>query len=102
MLAVLDVVLERVDGDDDPIEVVERVHARRDLGLHPLDAHRVQAHERDREAAPKLLLELRQDRLHCDDKDASATPSSDEFGEQHANLDRLPESHAVGHQEPGP
>jgi hypothetical protein len=44
--------LERVDRDDDPLVGGERVAARRDLPLDPLDADRVQPDQRDREPGP--------------------------------------------------
>ena len=55
------VVLERVDADDGPVEVVERVLVRRDLGPHPLEALGVEADQRDGEPGPEFLLELGQD-----------------------------------------
>ena len=60
VVAVTAGVLQRVDRDDRPLEVGERVAAGRDLLLDPLDADRVQPHERDREAGPQLVLELLQ------------------------------------------
>ena len=72
---VLSVALEGVDGDDHPVEEIERVHVRRDLRLHALDPDRVEADKRNREAGPELLLELAQDRLQGDYEDA-VTPTA--------------------------
>jgi len=58
--AILAVVLERIDGDDRLVESVERVLVAWDLFSDPLNPHRIQPHQRDREARPVLLLELHQ------------------------------------------
>ena len=86
VLAVPALVLERVDGDDDPLVVGERVAASRDLPLDPVDADRVQADERDREPGPQLELELLEDLLRGDDEDPVAAAAADQLGQDEADL----------------
>ena len=95
-------VLQRVDGDDDPLVVRERVAASRDLPLDSLDADRVQADERDREPRPQFQLELLKDLLRGDDEDAVAASPSDELGEDEADLQGLAESHDVREEDARP
>ena len=54
------VALQRVDRDDHPLVVGERVAGGRQLLPDPLDAGRVQPHERQREPRPHLVLHLLQ------------------------------------------
>ena len=61
--AVLGVLLEGVDRDDRLVVVVEGIVAGRDTAAHPLDADRVEPRQRDGEAVPELLLELREHAL---------------------------------------
>ena len=63
---------------------------------------RVEAHERDGEARPELVLELLEDRPGGDDEDPLAAPAADELGEDHADLERLAEADAVGDEQPRP
>ena len=99
MVAVLAVVLERVDGDDDPLVVGERVAARRDLPLDALDADRVQPDQRDREPGPQLVLELLQHLLRGDDQDALAPAAADQLGQDEADLQGLAEADDVGDED---
>ncbi|GAA4946765.1 hypothetical protein GCM10023238_11370 [Streptomyces heliomycini] len=92
-------VLEGVDGDDDPLEGGERVAAGRDLPLDPLDAHRVQPHQRDREPRPQLVLELLQHMLRRDHQDALAPAAADQLGQGQADLQGLAETHHVRDQQ---
>ena len=101
VLLVLLLLLQGVDGDNDLVEVVEGVLVRRDLRLDPLDAHRVEADQRDGEAGPELGLELGEDALEGDDQDALAAAAPDELREQDADLDGLAEADAVRHQDAG-
>ena len=87
------------DKTDDPVEVVEGVHVGRDARLDALDADRVEPHERDGEAGPKLFLELGQDGLEGDDEDAGAAASADQLGEEDADLDGLAEADAAGRED---
>ena len=93
------VVLERVDRDDDPLVVGERVAAGRDLPLDPLDADRVQPDQRDREPGPQLLLELLEDLLRGDDQDPVAAAAADQLGEDQPDLQRLAQPDHVGEQD---
>ena len=102
VLAVAALVLERVDGDDDPLVVGERVAAGRDLPLDPLDAERVQPDERDREPGPQLQLELLEDLLRGDDEDAVAAAAADQLGEDEADLQGLAEADDVGEEDARP
>ena len=88
--------LERVEGDNDAWEVRKRVAGSRQLLTDLLDAHRVQAHERDGKPRPHLLLHLFHDVLRRDDKNALAAPAPDELGEDHTHLERLTQTDRVG------
>lgn len=57
VIAILQVALERVDGDDAAVEVVERVVIGRDAVAHPRQANGIEPHQRDGKAAPPLFLE---------------------------------------------
>ena len=96
------VALERVDRDDDPLVEGERVAARRDLPLDPLDADRVQPDQRDREPGPQLLLELLEDLLRGHYQDPVAPAAADQLGEDQPDLQRLAQSHHVREQDAGP
>ena len=98
--AVFFVPLQRVDGDDDPVEVVERVHVGRDPRLHPLDAYRVKPDQRDGEPPPQLLLKLGENGLEGDHENPVTAPPLDKLREEDAHLDRLAEANAVRHEDP--
>ena len=100
VVAVLAGVLQRVDRDDDPLVVGERVAAGRDLPLDPLDADRVQPDQRDREPGPQLVLELLQDLLRGDHQDAVAAAAADQLGEDQPDLQGLAQADHVGEQDP--
>ena len=93
--------LESVDGDDDALEVGERVPAGRNLLLDTLDARGVQAYQREGEAGPQLSLELLQHMGGRDDEDALAAPPPDQLRERDADLQRLSQPDHVGDQQPG-
>ena len=67
---------------------------------HSVDARRVEAHQRNREPGPQLLLELRHHALDGDREDALAAAALDELAQQHAGFDRLAETCGVRHQDP--
>ncbi len=94
------VLLQRVDRDDRLVVVVERVVVRRDLLAHTLEPDRVEADQRNGEARPQLLLELREHALHRRHEDASPAAAADELREQDARLERLAEPDRVGDQDP--
>ena len=96
------VALERVDRDDDPLVEGERVPARRDLPLDPLDADRVQPDQRDREPGPQLLLELLEHLLRGHHQDPVAPAAPDQLGEDQPDLQRLAQPHHVREQHAGP
>ena len=96
------VALERVDRDDDPLVEGERVPARRDLPLDPLDADRVQPDQRDREPGPQLLLELLEHLLRGHHQDPVAPAAPDQLGEDQPDLQRLAQPHHVREQDAGP
>ena len=91
--------LERVDRNDDLVEVVKGIHVGRDPRLHALDAHRVEPHQGDREPRPEFLLELAEYRLEGHHKDAVGPAALDELGEEHADLDGLAETDAIRHED---
>ena len=86
----------------DPLEVGERVAAGGDLLLDPLDAGRVEPHQRDREPGPQLPLELLQHLLRRDDQDPVAPAPADQLGEDQPDLQGLAEADHVGEQDPRP
>ena len=94
------VALERVDRDDRPLEVGERVAVGRQLLPDPLDADRVEANERQGEAGPELELHLLQDVPRGDDQDPLAPAAAYELGQDHPDLDGLAEADRVGEQDP--
>ena len=65
---------------------------------HAREAHRVEPHQRNREAAPQLLLELREHALQRDDEDALAAAPLDQLGGEDAGFERLAEARRVGDQ----
>ena len=89
------VLLERVDGDDGAVEVMEGVVVGRDVLADPLQALGVQPHERDGEAAPHLLLELGEHALDGGDEDALAPAPADELGHEGAGAHGLAEADGV-------
>ena len=97
--AVLRVLLERIDGDDRLVVVVEGVVVGRDAAAHPLDADGIQAGQGDGEPVPELLLELRQHALYRQHEDAPAAPPGNEFAHQDAGFQGLAEAHGVGDQD---
>jgi len=97
--AILLVLLERVDRDDHAVEVEKRVVVGRDLALHALQAHRVEAHQRDGEARPELLLKLLEHALQRHHQDAAPAPAPDQLREEDSDFDGLAEAHGVGDEE---
>ena len=99
VVAVLQIALERVDGDDAAVEVVERVVVGRNAVAHPREPHRIQSHQRDGKAAPPLLLELGEHRLLGDHQDALAAAALNQLGGQDAGFQRFAQAHRVGNQD---
>ena len=97
--AVLRSLLQRVDGDDRLVVVVERVVVGRDAPPHPLDSDRVEPGQGNREPVPELFLELGEHALDGQHQDAPAAPPRDQFADQDAGLQRLAEAHRVGDQD---
>ena len=95
-------VLERVDRDDDPLVVGERVAGGGDLLADPLDALGVEPDQGNREARPQLVLELLEDVPGSDHQDAVAAPAPHQLGEHHADLERLAQADRVGDEQPWP
>ena len=96
---VLGVLLERVDGDDRLVVVVERVVVGGNPPPDALDADRVQPRERDREAVPELLLELGQHALERQHQNPAAPSARNQFADQDAGLERLPQPDGVCDQD---
>ena len=92
-------VLEGVDGDDDPVEVSERIAAGRDALAHPGDAVRVETDKRKRAPAPQLVLHLVQDVSRNDSQDSVRSTTSLKLRQQHPDLDRLAEPHSVSNKQ---
>ena len=97
--AVLGILLQRVDRDDRLVVVMERVVAGGDAAAHALDADRVEPGQRDGEAAPELLLELREHALDGQHEDAPAPAAGDELADEDARLQGLAEPHRVGDED---
>ena len=102
IVAVLQVVLEGVDGDDAAVVEVERVVVGGDAVAHPGQTHRVQSHQGNGEARPPLLLELGEHGLLGDDQDAFAAPALDQFGGEDATLQSFAQAGAVGDEDARP
>ena len=69
--------------------------AGRDSAAHALDADRVEPGERDCEAVPELLLELRQHALDGQHQDAPAPTAGDQLTDEDARLQGLPQPYGV-------
>ena len=93
------VLLQGVHRDDHLLEEGEGVPRGRQLLLHLLHALRVQAHERDREPGPQLVLHLLEHMPRADDEDAAAATPPDQLREDHPDLEGLPEPHRVRDQQ---
>ena len=89
MDAVVGAGLQRVDGDDGAIVVMERIGIGGNAGADAVDAEGIKAHQRNSEPRPHFLLELGHHALHRDDQDALPAPPLDEFAQQDADFDRL-------------
>ena len=98
--AILAVVLERIDGDDRLVEIVERVLVAWDLLPDPLNPHRIQPHQRDRKARPELLLELHQHAFARHHQQAPPPPAPDKFAAEDPAFQRLAQAHRIGDQQP--
>ena len=81
------------------VVVVERVVAGRDAAAHPLDADRVEPRERDGEAVPELLLELREHALDGQHQDAPPPAAGAQLADEDARLQGLAQPHRVGDQD---
>jgi hypothetical protein len=100
IIPVLKIVLERIDRDDGAVVVVERVVIAGDAVAHPLQADRIQPHQRDRKTAPEFLLELGQHALERNHQDALPAPALDQLGGENARLERLSQTDGIGNQDP--
>ena len=72
----------------------------RDAVAHGRQPHRVEPHERDGEARPEFLLELRQHALEGDDEDARAATALNQLSGEDAGFERLAEPSGVGDEDP--
>ena len=97
--AVLGILIQRVDGDDRLVVVVERIVVGRDAAPHPLDADGVEPRERDGEAVPELLLELGEHALHREHQDAPGAPPGNQLAHQDAGLQGLAETDRIRDQD---
>ena len=91
--------LQRIDRDDRAVEHRERVARGRHRTAHPLDAHRVQAHEGQGEARPHLVLHLLEHVTGRDDENAVAPAAAHELGQNHADLQGLAQAHGVSQED---
>ena len=89
--AVLRVLLEGVDGDDGLVVVVERVVVGRDAAAHALYADGIEPHQRDGEAVPELLLELREHALHGQHQDPPGPAAGDQLADEDPRFKGLPQ-----------
>ena len=98
VLAVFEVLFERVDGDDGAIKVVKRVVVGRYGVADTLQANRVEPGERDGKALPHFALKLRQHRFHREHQNALATVATDQFGDQYAGANGFAQADRIGNQ----
>ena len=68
----------------------------RDRVADALKPERIETDERDREAGPELLLELRQHALLRNHQDATSAAALDELGRKDAGLECLTQADRVG------
>ena len=93
--AVFGVLLQGVDGDDGFVVVVERIVVAGNVAPHPLDARRIEPRERNGEAIPELLLELRKHAFQHQHQNAPSTAASQQFAHQNASFQRLAQPHRI-------
>ena len=94
--AILDVTLQRINGDDHLVVIGERVGVRRNLGTNLLDSRGIQANQRDGEPFPHLLLELDHHAFRRYHENTAALAALDEFRHQDASLQGLAKTDGVG------
>jgi hypothetical protein len=100
IIAVLEIVLERIDRDDRAVVVVERVVIAGDAVAHSLQPDRIQPHQRDGKTAPEFLLELGQHALLRNHQDALPAPALDQLGGENAGFERFSQTDGIGNQDP--
>ena len=99
VVPVFAVLLDRVDGDDRLVEIVKRVVVARNPCAHALQPGGIQADERDGEACPQFLLELRHHGFDREHQDAPTATAPDHLGEQDAALNGFAEADGVGDED---
>ena len=95
---ILNVALQRIDGDDYLVVVRERIGVRRNFGTNLLDAGGIQADQRNGESLPHFLLELNHHAFGRHHKNAAAFTTLDELRHQYAGLQGLAEANRVGNE----
>jgi hypothetical protein len=98
VVPVLAVTLQRIDRDDRPIVVAERVVVGRDLSANSLDTCRVQACERDGETCSELLLELPHHALGRHDQYTTGLATPQQLCRQDSRFERLAQAYRVSDQ----
>ena len=92
--------LKSVHRHDHPGEIRERIPARRQLLPHLLNAHRVQAHQRNGEPRPHLLLELLQHMPRSHHENPRTPTAANQLRDDHSDLEGLAQADGVGKQNP--
>lgn len=93
--AVFGILLKRIHGDDAFVKIMERIVVGGDLLPYTVQAHRIQAGQRDGKTGPQFFLELGHHAFDRDHKDASAPAATDELGQQYAALQRFTQAHGI-------
>ena len=98
MDAVVGAGLQRVDGNDCAVVIVERVGVGGNAGADAVDADGIEPHQRDSEARPHFLLELGHHAFHRDYQNALPAPALNEFAQQDADFDGFAETGRIRHE----
>ena len=98
IVAVFDVLLEGVDGNNGAVKMVERVMVGRDTVAHPLQALRVQTGQTNAETVPELLLELGEHGFDRQHQNALALATGDQLANQNAGFEGFTQTHGIGNQ----
>jgi len=99
IMPVFDVLLEGIDGDDRPIEVMKWIVVGRQAVAHALQAGGIETHKGNGEAIPELLLELSQHGFDCQHQNALASPTSNQLGDQNAGFQCLAQANGISDQD---
>ena len=97
--AILDVTLQRVDGDDHLVVIGEWIGIRRNLGTNLLDTRGIQTDQWNGESLPHLLLKLNHHAFRRYHENTAALAALDEFRHQDASLQGLAKADGVSDED---